>query len=530
MELTGAQFIGNTRSKEGTALFDSISPASNQPNGGVSMAEATPSEIDEAVELAEQAFDEYRQIGKDERASLLERIADNIEELGATLINECMAETALPEARLIGERGRTMNQLRLFAQVVRDGNWVDARIDTPIPDRQPLPKPDVRSMAIPLGPIAVFGASNFPLAFSVAGGDTASALAAGCPVVFKAHPAHPRTCELVAGAIVKALSESAMPEGVFSMVHGKSHEVGGQLVTHPKIRAVAFTGSQAGGLALFRQANARKTPIPVFAEMGSTNPVFILPEALKNHSEKLVQGLAGSVNLGVGQFCTNPGLIFTTSHSQTEPFINDLSSAMQSQASGTMLTSGIAAGYRQGTSALAATEGVEAIANSSAAAGDNDVDAHLFRTDVTSYLQSKTIQEEVFGPSTVLIQGGSREEILEAARSLEGQLTATIHGTTKDLESYEDLMGILEQKVGRLIINGYPTGVEVCHSMVHGGPFPATTAPATTSVGTAAIHRFVRPVCYQDFPQRLLPAPLQDDNPWGIYRLVNGELTKASIK
>ncbi len=529
MEITGAHFIGDSRSKEGTDFFQSLSPTDNSTNGDTEFADATIREINEAVTLAEEASGPYRQSSKEERAEFLAAIASNIEGLGEQLIHECMAETALPEARLIGERGRTTNQLRLFAQVVRDGTWVDARIDTANPNRTPIPKPDVRSMSVPLGPVAVFGASNFPLAFSVAGGDTASALASGCPVIFKAHPAHPRACEMVAHAIVKAAQTTGMPAGVFSMVHGRSNEVGSALVKHSLVKAVAFTGSQKGGVALFQIANSRTEPIPVYAEMGSTNPIFVLPEALATQWEKLAIGLAGSVNLGVGQFCTNPGLVFASKQTDPAPFLQKLASTISEHHGGTMLTAGIADSYRDGAAATRGVNGVDEKAVGHGSGNANDVDSYLFQTDATTFLESGKLKEELFGPSTVLVTADSRSQLLEAAQQLEGQLTATIYGTEAELEDYKDLIAILEQKVGRLLINGFPTGVEVCHSMVHGGPFPATTAPATTSVGTAAIKRFVRPIAYQDFPQGLLPEALRDENPWGIFRLVNGEMTKDSV-
>ncbi len=529
MEITGAHFIGNSRSKEGTNLFQSLSPSDNSVNGNTEFADATKREINEAVALAKQASEPYRQSSKEERGEFLEAIASNIEELGEQLIHECMAETALPEARLIGERGRTANQLRLFAQVVRDGTWVDARIDTANPNRTPLPKPDVRSMSKPLGPVAVFGASNFPLAFSVAGGDTASALAAGCPVVFKAHPAHPRACELVAYAITKAAQQTNMPSGVFSLIQGRSNDVGRTLVKHPDVTAVAFTGSQKGGLALFQLANARPQPVPVYAEMGSTNPIFILPEALATQWEKIAAGLAGSVNLGVGQFCTNPGLVFTSKQTDPAPFVQKLASTISEHHGGTMLTAGIADSYRSGAASLRDVDGVDEKAVGHSSGEINDVNSYLFQTDASTFLESGQLKEELFGPSTVFVTADSRNQLLEAANTMEGQLTATIYGTEAELEDYRDLVSILEEKAGRLIINGYPTGVEVCHAMVHGGPFPATTAPSTTSVGTAAIKRFVRPVAYQDFPQGLLPEALRDENPWGIFRLVNGEMTKDPI-
>jgi len=505
--------------------FYAINPRNNEQLKG-EFQNATDEQINEAVAQAVSAFEMYRKKDKDSIAGFLNQIGDEILALGDGLIQRCSAESGLPEARLIGERGRTVNQIKLFASVVKEGSWVDARIDTAQPDRVPIPKPDIRYMLIPLGPVAVFGASNFPLAFSVAGGDTASALAAGCPVIVKGHPAHPGTSELVAKAIQTATEKTGMPTGVFALLQGNTIEVGGTLVKHTNIKAVGFTGSFGGGKALFDLANSRPEPIPVFAEMGSTNPVFFLPGALKENAEGLAQGLAGSIALGVGQFCTNPGLNFVQKSSETQVFEDALAKAIGKTASGTMLTPGIKTAYSKGLETLGNVSGVGTLAKGLDTSGDNEARAVVFKTSAEVFAANHILAEENFGPSSVLVEANTKDGILEAARSLEGHLTATVHGTPADLEEYKDLFDILEQKVGRVIVNGYPTGVEVCHSMVHGGPYPATTAPQSTSVGTNAIKRFVRPVSFQNYPDSLLPNALKNDNLQGIWRLIDGEFTK----
>ncbi len=527
MEISGAQFIGRINVCGGEEKFYAFDAATGEQLP-IAFSEATNEEVDQAVRLAEKAFATYATISPGEKAAFLDRIAEEIENLGDTLIERCMQETALPEGRLKGERGRTMGQLKLFAQVVREGSWVDARIDTAKPDRQPFPKADIRHATHPIGPVAVFGASNFPLAFSVAGGDTASALAAGCPVVVKGHPAHPGTSELVARAILSAATATGMPDGVFSMVQGNSHAVGTALVEHPLIKGVGFTGSFGGGKALFDLANQREEPIPVFAEMGSTNPVFILPEALASRGEEIAKAFAGSVTLGVGQFCTNPGLAFLPKSDQTQVFRKNLAAAITPIEAGNMLTGGIRDAFTSGTERLTRKE-VETLASGVKGQGVNAVTAKVFHTSYEQFSADRSLEKEIFGPSSILVEVNEKQHMIDAALQMEGHLTATIHGTPKDLEEYADLIPLLERKVGRIIINGFPTGVEVCDSMVHGGPYPATTAPQTTSVGTNAIKRFGRPVCYQSFPNRLLPAALKDDNPLGIWRLVDGELTKDQI-
>lgn len=513
---------------ENNNKFQAINPATNSMLDG-EFFNASNEEINKAVESAEKAFKIYKNKSTTQIADFLDSIAEEIMNLGDTLINRCHLETALPMGRLQGERGRTVNQLKLFASVVREGSWVDARIDIAEPDRAPIPKPDIRHMLKPLGPVAVFGASNFPLAFSVAGGDTASALAAGCPVVVKAHPAHPGTSALIAEAINTAIEKSNMPKGTFSLVQGNTIEVGGALVKHPLIKAVGFTGSFGGGKALFDIANARPEPIPVFAEMGSTNPVFFLPEALNEKADALAKGLAGSIALGVGQFCTNPGLNFVQKSESSDTFVKTLADEVSGLDAATMLTPAISKTYKKGVKNTNGISGVDEVATGNRSESVNTAEVTVFKTAIDTYFKNETLAEENFGPSSILVEVNTKEDILKAATELEGHLTATVHGTDSDLENYKELFEILEQKVGRVIVNGYPTGVEVCHAMVHGGPFPATTAAQSTSVGTNAIKRFARPVCFQNYPQALLPMQLKDENKLNLWRLVNGEITKNSI-
>lgn len=523
MNLTGKNFIAGGLSGASDNTFKATNPAS----GGLiepAFHEATEAEINSAVEKAEAAFQEYRNVSGAGKAGFLEAIADAIMATGDDLISRCMSETGLPEARLKGERGRTVNQLKLFASYLREGSWTEARIDRADISRTP-PRPDLRSMQRPLGPVGIFGASNFPLAFSVAGGDTASALAAGCTVVFKGHPAHPGTCELVAGAVTSAVKKCGMPEGTFSIVHGKSTFVGMTIVRHPLIKAIGFTGSFRGGKALFDAANLRPVPIPVYAEMGSTNPVFILPEALKERGEAIARDLAASVTLGTGQFCTNPGLVFVPGDHRGQEFIEAFSGSFREAPCGVMLTADIRANFHSRTEWLAVAEGVELVSKGKETSDGFGASAHLFRTSAANFLGTRELGEEVFGPSTLAVVFDDRAQLMEIAGKLDGHLTATLHGTEKELGAYGELIRILEQKAGRLIINGYPTGVEVSHAMVHGGPFPATTDSRTTSVGTDAIRRFTRPVCYQNFPADLLPTELRDENPLKIWRLVEGKWT-----
>lgn len=521
MTLTGKNIIGDRLWGDGPSTFHAFNPSTGQAMDPA-FAEATSEEIEAAVQLASIAFQEYRRKSGTERAALLEAISLEILALGEDLIRRCMEETGLPEARLTGERGRTVNQLKLFADLLREGSWIEAKIDHADPARKPVPKQDIRSMLKPIGPVAVFGASNFPFAFSVAGGDTASALAAGCTVVVKGHPAHPGTSEMVGRAIQRAIEKCNMPKGTFSMLNGTSVEVGLGMVEHPLIKAVGFTGSFQGGKALFDAAARRDEPIPIFAEMGSANPVFVLPGALAERKDAIAQGLSASVTLGVGQFCTNPGLVFLQLSEDTTLFKKTLAEHVATSAAGVMLSSGISKNYHLGLEKASAIPGVEVLAKGQDGGSSCHGTSHLLHATAQSFLNEPALQEEVFGPSTLLITG-EPDELREAAKNLHGHLTVSIHGTEEDLMAHQELIAVLEQKAGRLIINDYPTGVEVCHSMVHGGPYPATTDSRSTSVGTGAIKRFVRPVCYQGFPPALLPDELKDDNLLNIWRLVDGK-------
>lgn len=485
---------------------------------------ATENEVDKAVWKAKKAFVTYSKISMSKRAAFLEQIALEIESLGDLLVKRAMLETGLPEGRFLGERGRTTGQLRLFAQVLRDGNWVEASIDTAIPDRKPVPKPDIRLMKKALGPIAIFTASNFPFAFSTAGGDTAAALAAGCPVIVKAHESHLGVNALVAGAIVRAAEKTGMPDGVFSSLNGKGYETGSQLVMHSDIKGVAFTGSFSGGKALYDMAQKRKEPIPVFAEMGSINPVVLLPAKLNSEMEEVSTMYANSITMGVGQFCTNPGLLISISSKDLEVFKVILSEKLNAIAEQAMLNKGIAENYKLLRSEILKQEGVESFMPKESLSIPTlaSVSAHDFKNN-------PTLHKEIFGPFSLLVECKDQHEMIEVIDKLEGQLTGTIMANSKDLEDFNELSDHLENKVGRLIYNGAPTGVEVCHSMNHGGPFPASTDARFTSVGTKSIQRFVRPICFQDAPQHLLPEALRDENPLALFRLLNGVITQAKI-
>ena len=514
MKLHGKLFIGNKLGSGNSDTARPTSPLNNQPLEP-GFHQASEADVNAVMELAEEAFVEYRRTSGEQRARFLEAIGNEIMDLGDALIDRGHEETGLPKARITGERGRTIGQLKMFADLVREGSWADTRVDTAMPDREPLPKPDLRRMLIPLGPVVVFGASNFPLAFSVAGGDTASALAAGCAVVVKAHSAHPGTAELVATAIGKAVVTCGLPDGVFSMLHGRGSIIGIALVKHPHTCAAGFTGSRKGGRALFDAAVARPNPIPVFAEMSSLNPVFLLPEALQERSEAIAEGLTGSFTLGVGQFCTKPGLVFGVAGDALTRFQEQLSAHVTAAAPATMLHAGICESFHEGLNLARRVNGASVLAESSQAADPDQTHGEpvVMQTDVETFLQQPQLAEEVFGPFSLVVAGQSFEELEKVAGGLEGQLTATLHGTDADLREAAGLVRILERKAGRLIVNGFPTGVEVCPSMHHGGPYPATTDARFTSVGTAAIQRWARPICYQDFPAELLPAELQDANP-----------------
>ena len=527
--LTGKNLVAGTASARGGAIFRASDPQAGremEPN----FVEATTAEIDEAAKAAEAAFEAYRSRPASDIAAFLERIAENLGAVGDALIDRAHQETALPQARLTGELARTRNQILMFAALVKQGDWLDARIDRAIPDRKPLPRPDLRRMLIPIGPVAVWAASNFPLAFSVAGGDTASAFAAGNPVVVKAHPAHPGSSEIAANAIAKAVEASGLPAGVFSMLHGRSPEVSLALVRHPAIKAAGFTGSLRAGRALFDAASARPEPIPFFAEMGSVNPVFILPKAAEQQAEQIADGLFNSVCLGVGQFCTNPGVAAVLDSPAADQLAQLLSDRFRSGAPGSMLYRGIRDQYENGVGFRKTIGKVTAtLAETTSDAGKTQGAPVLFQANAATFLANHVLREELFGPSTILVRCGSVRELEQVARELSGNLTATLLGTPEDLLAHENLIRLLETKVGRVIVNGYPTGVEVCPAMQHGGPYPATTDSRFTSVGTAAIQRFARPVCYQNLPGNLLPVELRDANERGILRIVDGRSTSESL-
>ncbi|WP_323816411.1 aldehyde dehydrogenase (NADP(+)) [Cellvibrio sp. NN19] len=479
-------------------------------------------DVARACELAEQAFNAYRATSPAERASFLETIARNIEAIGDELIERAMAETGLPRARLEGERGRTCGQLRLFAATLKSGEQHCPRIDPRIVDRKPLPRADLRQRKIPLGPVAVFGASNFPLAFSVAGGDTASALAAGCPVIVKGHSAHPGTSELVGQAIQLAVGQCRLPEGVFSLLFGAGSEVGTALVEHPSIQAVGFTGSRAGGIALMRIAQARPQPIPFYGELSALNPVVLLPGIIAEKGAELGRQFVASLTMGAGQFCTNPGLLLALDSPALGAFIDAAKSALQESAAQTMLSPGIHNAYQHSTGCIAKNNRVELLARGLTSAAPNTCQAALYATTADAFLADVNLQEEMFGAASLLVRCCDENDILRVLQKMEGQLTATIHFANSDMNFARTLLPVLERKAGRILANGWPTGVEVCHAMVHGGPWPATTDSRSTSVGTAAIERFLRPVCYQDIPDELLPPELQANNPFGLKRLVDG--------
>jgi NADP-dependent aldehyde dehydrogenase len=528
MELRGHNLIGGRWSARGVETFTAMNPVSREVLPPA-FREAKTDEIHEALTAADKSFEAIQRQSPEQRAAFLEGIADQINRLGEVLINRAQAETGLPQARLVSERARTTGQLKMFAELVRDGSWVEARLDRGQPERKPMPKPDVRSFLIPIGPVAVFAASNFPLAFSVAGGDTASALAAGNPVVVKAHPAHPGTSELVAGAVRAAAEAAQMPPAIFSMVQGSSHEVGMALVRHPLTRAVGFTGSLKAGRALFDAAAARPDPIPVYAEMGSVNPVVVLPGALQRRGGTIALELMQSVTLGAGQFCTNPGLVFGLADSHWQTFIARVAEAASRSDPAAMLYPALCDRFLEGARRLQDVPGVVVAGQSSAEPKIGQAPAMLFHTDAATFRRHAALHEELFGPATLAVACGSMAELEAVLRELPGQLTATIHGDEADLAQQATLLAILRQKAGRLIFNGYPTGVEVCAAMQHGGPWPATTWPQFTSVGTAGIRRFARPICYQNFPDPALPAELQNRNTRGIWRLVDGQLSKGDL-
>lgn len=523
MKLTGNLLIGSAQIAGNEGAMYAVNPATGTQLEPVYHLGGTDN-VERACALADAAFDAYRATSPAVRAHFLETIARNIESLGDTLIERAMAETGLPRARLEGERVRTCNQLRLFAQAIQSGEHNIPRIDLRLPERKPLARPDLRQRRIPLGPVAVFGASNFPLAFSVAGGDTASALATGCPVIVKAHSAHLGTSELVGQAIQLAVGQCDLPEGVFSLLYGSGNTLGLALVAHPVIQAVGFTGSRAGGIALMRVAQQRLQPIPFYGELSALNPVVLLPDVLTEKNVELGRQFVASLTLGAGQFCTNPGLLLAIDSPALDQFIHSAKMALQESAAQTMLSPGIYNAYQHSTACIAKSEQVELIASGLASQAPNTCQAMLYATTAEAFIADINLHEEMFGSASLLIRCRSEDEIVQVLKMMDGQLTATIHFANTELDTARKLLPILERKAGRILANGWPTGVEVCHAMVHGGPWPATTDSRTTSVGTAALERFLRPVCYQDLPDELLPAEMQTNNPLQMKRLVDGSI------
>ena len=519
--IDGSILIG-AEARQSDTRFTSVDPATGEalrPD----FSSAGPEAVDAACALAEAAFPTYAAITPERRGAFLDAAAQAILDIGDELIVRAMQESGLPRARLEGERARTVGQLRLFASVVRQGDWLDATIDPALPDRQPLPRPDLRRMNLPLGPVAVFGASNFPLAFSVAGGDTASALAAGCPVVVKGHPAHPGTGELVARAIAAAVASSSLPAGVFSYLPGETNALGAALVADPRVKAVGFTGSRGGGLALVRIAAGRAEPIPVYAEMSSINPVILFPAALAARGPVLAEAFVASLTMGAGQFCTNPGLVIGLDGPDLDAFVAAAGKVLEGSKSSTMLTPGIHAAFEKGVGALAGHDAVRTVARGCSGDGANQAVGALFETSAEQFLADSALGNEVFGASSIVVRCRDTAELAKVVTGLEGQLTATIQIDPADEPAAAEILPLLAQRVGRILANGWPTGVEVAHATVHGGPFPATSDSRTTSVGSKAIERFLRPVCFQNLPASLIPAAIGDANEWGIARRIDGQ-------
>lgn len=528
MPLTGLSFLGSKRGAPGGPQFHPLNPATGELLAPA-YTSASITEVDSAAQLAAQAFPTYAAASGKVKAALLRAIADRLDTLQQPLAERANLETALPMPRLLGEVSRTTGQLRVFAGLAEEGSWVDARLDTPLPDRKPLPRPSLRSMLRPVGPVAVFVPSNFPLAFSAAGGDTASALAAGCPVIVKAHPAHAGTSEIVAEVIQQCVAAAGLPEGVFSLIYDAGIDAGAALVRHPLVESIAFTGSLAGGRALMDMAAARPRPIPCFCEMSSGNPVFLLPGALQSGAESLALGLFNSFTLAAGQMCTKPGIVLVPETQETPIFTAKLADFVTQSAPFTLLTPGIARAYAQLSSHRAQQSEIAAQARPGGSASLCTAEAQLFTTSFEEFLSNPALSEEIFGPDTLLVRCQSPEDYLRAARALDGHLTASVFGTEDDLAANRELIAILEQKAGRLIFNGFPTGVEVAPAMVHGGPYPSTSDARYTSVGSGAILRFGRPVCFQNFPDSQLPAELQAANPLGILRQLNGVPTRDPL-
>jgi alpha-ketoglutaric semialdehyde dehydrogenase len=511
MLLTGQHLISDRILVSNKEIFRAVNPATGKLLT-CEFAEGGSEEVEMAANLAERDFDLFRQTSGRKRCELLEAIANELLVLKDLIIERANLETGLPVPRLEGELGRTVNQLRMFSQLVVADDYKLMRIDQAIPDRQPLPKPDLRLTQIPLGPVAIFGASNFPLAFSVAGGDTASALAAGCPVIVKGHPAHPGTSELAGRAIQLAVQKIGLPDGIFSLIQGSGHDLGSALVRHPQIKAVTFTGSQAGGRALFDLAAARPDPIPVFAEMGSVNPVFVLPQALKKNHQLLAEKYTEALTLGVGQFCTKPGLLFAVKGEELDDFVQVVEKHLHRIRPLPMLHLGIKQNFNHKLKKIKLLQGINCVGEHGSSADEScDVSPALLLLSAADFLHQPSACEEMFGPSSIVVECESQDQMLNMAKSLPGQLSATVHATGVEDIICRQLFSILEKKAGRLILNDFPTGVEVCSAMNHGGPYPATTDSRFTSVGSTAINRFLRPVCYQNFNNALLPQELRDE-------------------
>lgn len=526
-QLSGGNLINGTM-VQGKSTFSATDPSSGTSLPGLFYS-ADEETVDAAACAAGAAFPGYRALSFRRRAEFLRNIAQRIDEAVDQIVGRAQQETALPEGRLRGETARTSGQLRLFANWIEEGSWLDARIDRADPNRKPAPKPDLRLANEPIGPVAVFGASNFPLAFSVAGGDTASALSAGCPVIMRAHPLHPGTSELTAVCVLEAIKQSGIPAGTFGMLQGSEYQVGQALVRHPAVKAVAFTGSYRGGKALFDLAVSRPEPIPFYAEMGSVNPVFVLPGALVERAEAIAQSWVESLTLGVGQFCTNPGILVTQRGPSLDRFVQAAGQRILEVPSGTMLSAKILDTWQEGTERLRRKKaGSEPVSVPSAEA-ERKPRATFFLVNGASFLKDRALQEEIFGPTGIVVLCDDAEEVVEVAARLHGQLTATVHATPDDETLVHRLLALLRERAGRILFSGFPTGVEVCHAMQHGGPFPATTDPRSTSVGTLAMRRFLRPVSYQNVPDQFLPEPLQNANPLGILRLVDGAWTREAI-
>ncbi|MEW7290058.1 aldehyde dehydrogenase (NADP(+)) [Aquimarina sp. 2304DJ70-9] len=526
--ITGKNYIGNQLSAKGNKAYKTFNPKLNIENEHI-FYEASAEEIEKAVTLASEAFKTFKNISGAKKAAFLNAIADEILALDDILIKAYISETGLPQGRAKGERGRTIGQLRMFAELVAEGSWVEATIDTADLERTPIPKQDIRKMLVPLGPVVVFGASNFPLAYSTAGGDTAAAFAAGCPVIVKSHPMHAGTGELVASAIHRAAQKTGMPDGVFSNLNSAGIDVGVQLVKHPKVKAVGFTGSIRGGRALFDLASQRPEPIPVFAEMGSVNPVILLPEATKNQGEALAKTYAKSITLGTGQFCTNPGLIIGIKGEALDNFIDILSYEIVKIEPSCMLHPNIIGNYERNRSTALQQRGISITAEY-----DGDIMINHARQTVTkvegkTFLENTTLHQEIFGPFSMVVQCSTAKELETIISNLEGQLTGTILAENEEASTYNSVIEALQNRVGRIIFNGVPTGVEVCPAMLHGGPYPASTDSRFTAVGIHSIKRWVRPFSYQSWPNDLLPDELKDENPLGISRLVDGNHSQRKI-